>query len=235
MPHTENEGKEIKQAMEGSTEQGNFWGIGLTILFLIVLSFFVDIDSLKEWVLTAGAWAPLVFILLKMSTVVFAPLSGGPLYPIAGLLFGFWPGLLYMQVGDFLGYSISFMISRIWGRKIVLKLISGKEKGLLAKIIDHIGDTKGFVHACFSFFPMPELLSYGAGLSRMPYTKFILILQPLSMIASAIFVYMGSRFDFSNQSILISLGIPLMGIMVMATGGWLFMKGVKNKERGEVS
>jgi len=155
------------------SEQTNFIGIGLTILIILALVFFIDITSLKVWVEKAGAWGPAVFILLKISTIVIAPLSGSPLYPLVGLLFGFWPGMLYVAFGDFLGYTIAFYISRIFGRKIVLRLISNKEEGMLARIMDHISSPKGFIQACLTGFALPEILSYGAGLSRLSYIKFI--------------------------------------------------------------
>src|SRR3990167_3609477 len=67
-----------------STEQMNLTGIGLTILVIVILAFFIDIGSLRVWVEKVGIWGPIVFILLKISTVVIAPLSGSPLYPLAG-------------------------------------------------------------------------------------------------------------------------------------------------------
>ena len=97
------------------TEQTNFWGIGLTLVAIITLALFVDIGSLRIWVEGAGVWAPLVFIILKVSTIVIAPLSGSPLYPLVGLLFGFWPGILYVALGDFIGYTTTFFIGRKLG------------------------------------------------------------------------------------------------------------------------
>src|SRR3989344_7774415 len=132
------------------SEQGNYLVAGITLLVIILLAVLIDVSSLKVWVERAGVWGPLVFILLKISTIVFAPLSGSPLYPLVGLLFGFWPGILYVVLGDFLSYTISFWISRIFGRKFVHKLMSGKEEGMVARIVDHIGDAKGFFQACLA-------------------------------------------------------------------------------------
>src|SRR3990167_7952182 len=147
---------------EKPTEQINLIGVGITILVLVILAFFIDISSLQSWVERAGVWGPLVFILLKISTIVVAPLSGSPLYPLVGLLFGFWPGILYVAFGDFLGHSMAFSISRIFGKKLVLKLISNKESGLLVRVVDHISGTKGFLQACLIFFVVPEVLSYAS-------------------------------------------------------------------------
>jgi uncharacterized membrane protein YdjX (TVP38/TMEM64 family) len=109
------------------------------------------------------------------------------------------------------------------------KFLSGKEEGLVARIVDHVSDTKGFLHACMTLFAMPELLSYGAGLSRLPYLKFISILMPLSVIAASILVFFGSILNLDSKSLLISLGVPVFFAIVILIGGTLFMKSLKQK------
>jgi uncharacterized membrane protein YdjX (TVP38/TMEM64 family) len=79
------------------TEQVNYIGVAITILVIVGLTFLFDMEKIQEWIKTAGIWAPLIFIFLKTSTIVIAPLSGSPLYPLVGLLFGFWPGILYVH------------------------------------------------------------------------------------------------------------------------------------------
>ena len=209
------------------SEQLDFTKIGITILFLVLLSFLVDIESMKAWVVNVGVWAPLAFIFFKILTLVIAPLSGSPLYPLVGLLFGFWPGLLYIAIGDFLGHTINFGISRVFGRKIVEKMLGGKEGTLLSKIIDHIGTSKGFFQATLALFASPELLSYGAGLSKLSYLKFIFILWPMTLIGSTVLILLGSSLGLSKNSLLISLGIPALGALCIIIGGSSFIKAIK--------
>ncbi|MFA5999948.1 MAG: VTT domain-containing protein [Candidatus Paceibacterota bacterium] len=213
----------------GLSEQFNFIGVGITIIVIFLLSFLIDIESLKMWVMGVGIWAPLAFIFLKILTLVVAPLSGSPLYPLVGLLFGFWPGLLYVALGDFLGFTICFGISRIFGKKIAEKIIGDKDKNLLSKIINHVGTPKGFFHASLALFVSTEILSYGAGLSKLPYLKFILILWPISLIVSIILVLLGSNLIPSNSSLVISAGVPMLGALCIAIGGSLFVRAVKAK------
>ena len=218
-----------------ATEQMNLMGIGLTILVIIAVAYFVDLSTLRTWVEGVGIWGPLVFILLKISTVVVAPLSGSPLYPLAGLIFGFWPGILYIAVGDFLAHTTTFYISRIFGQRIVFKLLSGKEEGVVARIVDHIGDTRGFFQACLTCFALPEVLSYGAGLSRLSYIKFIGILMPFLITVASILVFFGSILKPNSESLLIALVIPVAGALAIVIGGTLFMKSLKQKGgRGEI-
>lgn len=210
------------------SEQFNFIGIGITVLAMILLSIFLDVESMKSWVMQVGIWTPLAFIVLKILTLVIAPLSGGPLYPLVGILFGFWPGIIYVAIGDFLGYTINFAISRIFGRKVVEKMLG--QGNLLSKIIDHVGTPKGFFHAFLTLFVSPELLAYGAGLSKLSYWKFILILWPGYLVVSAVLVLLGSSLTFLQGSLIISLGIPIIGTICVLIGGWLFIRALKNKK-----
>ena len=65
-------------------------------VFLFLLFQFFDIKELRLYIEAAGIWAPLMLILTKASTIVFAPLSGSFLYPLAGALFGFPNGFFYL-------------------------------------------------------------------------------------------------------------------------------------------
>ena len=212
------------------TEQINLWGIGVTVLIVLLVAFFVDVAELKSFVASAGPFAPLAFILIKASTVVIAPLSGGPLYPIVGLLFGFWPGFLYVLIGDFLGYTIAFWLSRTFGYPLVRRMIAADERSILAKVVRHLGTTKGFVHMCLTCFALPEVIAYGAGLSKLPYLKFILILMPLSAVASAVLVSLGAVLDSAEQPLVLTLFIPLAAGVIILIGGWLFLRGVGKKD-----
>jgi uncharacterized membrane protein YdjX (TVP38/TMEM64 family) len=208
----------------------NFWGFGAAVLVLVILAWFIDLSSLKTWIEGRGVWGPVIFILLKISTIVVAPLSGSPLYPLVGLLFGFWPGILYVLIGDILGYTIAFYISRIFGQKIVLKLLSQSEENILGRIINHVSDTKGFFHACLTLFALPEVLSYGAGLSRLSYIKFISILMPLSATAAGILVFFGSILKPQAGSLWIGILIPVVGMIAVLIGGTLFVQAVRKRE-----
>ncbi len=214
------------------TENANLLGVGVTILILVGLSFIFDISTLRDWVVGAGVWAPLIFIALKATTIVIAPLSGSPLYPLVGLLFGFFPGILYTGLGDFLGYTIAFFLSRFFGKELAHKFIAKNQTGLFARVVDRIGDGKGFFYACLALNVFPELLAYGAGLSRLPYFKFIIILWPLTQISSTLLVLFGSVIKPENGSFLASvLGPMLIGGVLILVGGTLFMRTLNKEER----
>lgn len=207
----------------------NIPGAIATGVLILVFVLVFDIDSIKQMIASAGIWAPLLFMLLKASTIIIAPLSGAPLYPLVGIFFGFYPGILYAIAGDFIGYTTAFFISRTFGRPFVERIISKNEKGLLSNIVDHVGTVRGFLHMCMTCFALPELIAYGTGLSKLAYWKFILILWPASSIAAAVLVYIGSHIGTSDKSYVLSVGGLLLAGTVMLSGIWFFFRSVKKK------
>lgn len=189
-----------------------------TIVSLVYLTTTINEDTLREFVVHSGPWAPIVFILAKISTIIIAPLSGAFIYPLAGILFGTKTGLLYVVVADFIGYSTAFFISRTLGRKKVEHFFEKSEAGTLHKIVSIVGTPKGFFTACFLFFPVPELLAYGGGLSRLQYRYFIAILMPLSILGSLLLVSLGEYIGFNKNLIFIMAGIFVF--LLVTIGLW---------------
>src|SRR5687767_9394199 len=78
-------------------------GIGF-LVFMTLLVIGIDaigVDNLQQIIRDAGPLAPLLYIILKTVTYVFAPLTSGPIQVLAGTLFdSFWLGILYTLIGE---------------------------------------------------------------------------------------------------------------------------------------
>ena len=202
--------------------------LAITITFLACLFIFLEPDELRLFVLSAGVYAPIVFVLLKMLTIVVAPLTGSPLYLLAGTFFGFWPGLAYIVLGDFLGYSTAFMISRLLGYERVRQFVAENSDSVLARTIENVGTTKGLFRLALGGFAFAEVVSYSAGLSRISYRNFIAVILPISAIISSFFIYLGSKLgDFTNYFWLNVILIPAI-LLVIVTELSIFVRSVKN-------
>ncbi len=148
-------------------------------------------DTLRSWVEAAGVFAPLAFVLAKASTIVIAPLAGSFLYPLAGASFGLTKGILLGVIGDTLGSTIAFFISRRFGRPLAEKFL-GNDSGMLGQVLTMIGTVRGFFAARFILITAHDLLAYAAGLTRLPFMPFILIQVGASIIPTAILTGLGS-------------------------------------------
>src|SRR3990167_8172879 len=157
-----------------------FWII-LTIVAVYFFAHYIGIDSVRQRVTAAGVWGLVIVILLKASTLVVAPLGGSPLYPIAGVAFGFWYGFLYTFIGDILGAAIAFFISRWFGRRIVQYFVTRPGMKLLEVILGYLGTTRGLIYARLIFFSFPEGVVYAAGLTTIPFWKFLVLMIPIGI------------------------------------------------------
>ncbi len=201
--------------------------MGLVIVFVVIFVafYFFKLSDVQSFVDRFGMWAPVVFLLTKASTIVFAPLSGSPLYPVAGALFGFWKGFWILIIGNMLGGTIAFYIARIYGVKITERFIKS-ETSFMKKILHQLGTLKGFVFARICFIPMPEIVCYAAGLTKMSFLQFFLVHLIIDIPVTAAFVGAGALFTF-HLSPLIILALFVLGTIATVLGGAWFYKQTK--------
>lgn len=196
---------------------------GLAVIFVIILVAFkfFDLSDVQSFVDRFGIWAPIVFILTKAATIVFAPLSGSALYPVAGVLFGFWYGFLYITIGNLIGGTVAFYIARHYGLKITERFIKS-ESSLMRKILNQLGTLKGFIFARVCFIPMPEIVCYAAGLTKMSFTQFILVHFFIDIPMTAILVGAGALFTGDLSPFLLILMLVLGTVFTVAGGAWFY-------------
>lgn len=216
-PETAREASKAKDALE------NFLGLGLVIVSIIVAVKYFGGDQLRAWVEGAGAWGPLALIVAKATTIIAAPLSGGPLYPVAGALFGTGPAILYLFLGDALGGAVSFFIARRFGRALVERILAKSNEGFLDKALGLMGTVRGFLVARVCFIALPEAVAYGAGLTRLPFLPFIAIYSSIGLVPAAVLAWLGDAAVGSGSHWLVGLGL-LGGGVAAAAGAALFMK-----------
>lgn len=73
------------------------------------------LGQLRQYIKDFGIWAPLIFIFAYTIITIFIPST--PFMAIAGILFGFWYGLICVTVGGFLSAMAVFVLSRKLGRE----------------------------------------------------------------------------------------------------------------------
>jgi uncharacterized membrane protein YdjX (TVP38/TMEM64 family) len=205
------------------------WIVLILLIFYIGVKI-IGLENVQERVEDFGIFGPLIFIFLKIAAIVIAPLSGTPLYLIAGTLFGVEKGILYLIIGDAIGFTISFYISRILGKKIAIYFLSKTYMNAANKIITHIGTTKGLVQSCFVFIGFPEVVSYAAGLTKIKFRKFIFTIVLIELIPVSILVYIAeATTKASGENALIILTILTVLIVVLGIF-WLYNEAKKNRQ-----
>lgn len=126
--------------------------------------------ALRDFIQSFGKLAVLAYIIAyALNTVsIMPPIAALSL--AAGLAFGAVWGALYLMIGAMIGTTVTFMISRYFGRSLIEKMLKGKFKDLDEKLANN-----GFMTILF-FRVIPlvpyEVLNYAGGLSRIKFKDY---------------------------------------------------------------
>lgn len=177
--------------------------------------------SIRDYIQSFGKLSVLVYVLAyTLNTIsVFPPIA--PLSLTAGLAFGAVWGAIYLMISALIGTSITFMISRLFGRGLVEKILKGKFKNLNEKL-----ERNGFFTILF-FRVIPlvpyEILNYAPGLSKVKFKDYffatLLGLIPGVVIAAFFGGSLGeirSPKDIFAPKFLIAVGFMVLVIAVPA-------------------
>ncbi len=131
-------------------------------------------DHIRDNVLEYGPVGPLLFIIIQILQVVFAPVPGEATGALGGYLFGAFPGFIYSSVALTVGSGIAFSIGHLF-RKIIRARYQETKIYRTFNHLVHKGEfTIPFVLFLLPGFPK-DILSYLLGMSIMPFKVFIFI------------------------------------------------------------
>ncbi len=182
-------------------------------------------EALKARLDSAGALAPILYMLVMAAAIVVSPIPSLPLDIMAGAYFGPWLGTLYSAVGALIGANISFLIARFLGRALVERFIKFDKafweacsESILVKIV--------FVSRLIPFISF-DVISYGAGLTRMSLWKFSVATFFGMLPMTFLFAYYGSIFKISSTLTYV-LGIVMVAVFLLLPK-WLERSSFKDK------
>jgi uncharacterized membrane protein YdjX (TVP38/TMEM64 family) len=158
---------------------------------------FSDREQVKAFVASFGRGAPVIFIIIQILQVIFAPFPGEATGFIGGFLFGTVKGFLYSTIGLTLGSWINFSIGRFMGKRFVRKLIPEPQLDRLDQLIKHQGVIVLFIFFIIPGFPKDYLCLF-LGLSAMPLQIFLIITGIGRMPGTLMLSLQGSYF-FEGQ------------------------------------
>ncbi len=201
----------------------------LLVIGLFILSIkMIRSGELQTFVSSFGIFAPLLIIVLKMSTLVIAPLGGTPLYVISGALFGNLKGFLICFVGDVAGSVVCFFISRTYGEKVVRFFAGEKFFAEIRKFLSLLGSTRSFVKARVALISLPEMFAYAAGLSEVSFVKFLVIHSVFMLPLSLVGVFFGSQIAVLTAKY--SIFAVIFSLLVIVGGLTMFWKDYEKVE-----
>ena len=170
----------------------------LILLFLLMLflqlkwdvASYLSSERIESWLEQAGPLAPILYMIIMALAVIISPIPSMPLDIAAGAYFGPIMGTLYSALGALGGAVISFLIARFLGREIIEQVIGGHinfctycSDKLLTKIV--------FISRLIPFISF-DIISYGAGLTKMSLNKFAIATFLGMLPITFVYNYFGS-------------------------------------------
>lgn len=149
---------------------------------------FSDRERIQRVVRGAGPLAPVVYVSLLVLQAVVAPLPAPVVAAAGGYCFGLWEGFLLTWLGALLGGVGCFWLSRAFGRGAVVATEPLSER--LDRYAEAHGALLIFVLRLIPLISF-DAISYGAGLSGIPFWKFVLATALGMAPGTFVFVYLG--------------------------------------------
>jgi uncharacterized membrane protein YdjX (TVP38/TMEM64 family) len=204
---------------------------GALVILLVVLSFLVLRALPQEWfspvwinavLARVGILAPLAYIFLRAVGIVATVVPNAPLDIAGGVIFGpFW-GTVYALIGSEIGAVICFLVARLLGREAISRLLH-------RRIVfgDRVAQRQMAYLVFFARFEPVfsfALVSYGAGLTRMPLRSYA-VSTLLGMAPGTILLnyYGKSLFSRVNLPLQICMGLVLV-ILLFIVPVWVKRK-----------
>ena len=156
----------------------------LVIIIAILIGYFVlkhfgligmTADEVREIVSSAGAVAPLMYILVSFVQVTIVPIPAAVTIIAGNYLFGPWLAFLYSYIGMLIGSIFAFWLGRVIGRPFVNWIAGSPEK-----VDEWIEKLKGrekvllFFMFLLPFFP-DDILCSVAGILPISWGVFMLM------------------------------------------------------------
>jgi len=170
-----------------------FWGKSfLTQAIFHLEDFMANGNKARETILAFGFLAPLMFMVLQILQVLFAPVPGEATGILGGYLFGAWPSFVYSSISLAAGSMIAFGIGHLFADTFRDRFAKTK----LYRKFNHLvfkGDfVIPFILFLFPGFPK-DSLSYLLGVSTMPFKVFIFIATIARMPGTLVLSFEGAQ------------------------------------------
>ena len=166
----------------------------LMIIFIIwgiKLGVFRDRNLLILYIKEFGLLAPICFVLLQIVQVILPVVPGGVSCIVGVMAFGPVMGFIYNYIGLVIGSCIAYFLANKYGLKLVEKLFKRETIDKYLKYIQRNYFSKIFWIGIFLPGLPDDLLCYIAGISKMTFRKFLIILlvgKPLSLLTYSLFM-----------------------------------------------
>ncbi len=197
----------------------------LVVLLIAGAVWFVNqigVDQLRANIAQFGIWAPFMILLLRLTSIVVPALPGTAYAILSGAVFGFAQGLMIIAIADFLACATNFFIARRYGRGVVQRLVGERLMNKLDRWSQKYLEGNFFLVTGALMTSFFDYICYAAGLSQMPWKRFIGALGLSIAIVKPPVVAVGAGI-LEGEKLLI--GASVLGVLAIALiSAWMRRK-----------
>lgn len=150
----------------------------------------LDIDSLKQYILSYGALAPIISFILMIVQSVAAPLPAFLITFANAALFGWVWGAVLSWSSAMAGAALCFFIAKFLGRDVVERLTSKYAIDSIDEFFDKYGKYTILVCRLLPFISF-DIVSYAVGLTSMKFLPFFIATGIGQLPATIVYSYVG--------------------------------------------
>lgn len=168
----------------------------------------LNLESLKQYILSFGIWAPIISFILMILQSVAAPLPAFLITFANAALFGWVKGALLSWTSAMAGAALCFYIARFLGRDTVEKLTSKFAVDSVDEFFNKYGKHTILIARLLPFISF-DLVSYAAGLTSMSFVSFFIATGIGQLPATIIYSYVGDMLTGGAK-------LMMMGILTLS-------------------
>ncbi|MEM9215584.1 MAG: VTT domain-containing protein [Cyanobacteria bacterium P01_F01_bin.150] len=192
-----------------------FIAIVALVAGIIILINHYGVAQLRERVEQLGAWAFLGIFLLRFSSVVIPALPGTAYSFLAGGLLGFSQGLAVICIADLCSCSLSFFLSRRFGRSLVRKLVGERFMDKVDRLSKRHLERNFFLLTGFLMTGFFDFVCYGVGLTKAPWRRFAPALIISIAISNPPIVALGAGILEGGKILLVGAMLGVFGLAIV--------------------
>ncbi len=191
---------------------------GLIILLVILGIWLLNtygIEQLRANVARFGVWAPIGIFALRFISVVIPALPSSAYSLVAGGLFGFATGLAVICLADIISCTLSFYLSRRYGRGLVTKLIGDRFMVRVDELSQRHLERNFFLMTAFLMTGLFDFVCYAVGLTKASPRLFIPALALGISISNSTIVAVGAGISGGSQWLLVLAMLGAFGLAIV--------------------
>ncbi len=164
----------------------------------------LDVEAIKEYILSFGIWAPIISFLLMVFQSVAAPLPAFLITFANAGLFGWVKGAILSWTSAMAGAVLCFYIARIYGRNTVEKLTSKFALEEIDDFFERYGNYAILIARLLPFISF-DIVSYAAGLTSMSLWSFLWATGLGQLPATIVYSYAGEKLTGGTKTFVTGL------------------------------